>query len=135
LRSRNSIWFDIFRFEIKYHLRQPLFPLTSIVFFLLAFLMIATNAGVVLSHAPDTINRNAPMVIVEMLVMMSILGLFVVTAFVASSVQRDFELGTQMLFFSRSVRKYDYLIGRFAGSMVTILLFFVLAGLGLVAGN
>ena len=129
------MWLEICRFEIRYHLRQPLFAFAALVLFLFAFLMLATTVGVAMSSAPDTANQNAPIVIIEMLQAISLLGLFVITAFVASSVHRDFELGTHMLFFSKPVRKFDYLIGRFTGSMAVSVLLFALASLGFVAAH
>jgi ABC-type transport system involved in multi-copper enzyme maturation permease subunit len=128
------MWKEIAGFEIKYHLKQPLFHLTVLAFFLMAFGLISTDAGLVLSHAPTHIDRNAPFVIINAMTFMTLLGLFVVTAFVASSALRDFEQDTHMLFFTRPVSKFDYLFGRFAGSMAVSLLIFLALGLGQMAG-
>ena len=61
-------------------------------------------------------NRNAPYVVVRMLGELSVIGAFVVVAFVATSALRDFERGTDDLVFSRPVRPRDLLLGRFVGS-------------------
>lgn len=129
------MWKEIFRFEIRYHLSQPLFYLSASVFFLCALLLASTGASAVLSDVPGTANRNAPFVIVKMLSFLSILGLFVITAFVSSSALRDFEQGTHMLFFTKPVRKFEYLTGRFAGSMLASLALFFITALGIVVGN
>ncbi|MHC4946087.1 MAG: ABC transporter permease, partial [Planctomycetota bacterium] len=129
------MWKEIVGFEIKYHLKQPLFYLSALVFFLMAFGLISTDAGLVMSNSPTSIDRNAPFVIINSLTFMTLLGLFVVTAFMASSALRDFEQETHMLFFTRPVSKFDYLFGRFTGSMVISLLLFLVLGLGLMAGG
>jgi ABC-2 type transport system permease protein len=66
---------------------------------------------------------------------MSLLGLFVINAFVASSVLRDFQQDTHMFYFSRPVKKFDYLIGRFTGSMLIVMLLMLVVSLGMVAGR
>ena len=41
-----------------------------------------------------------------------------VTAFVTAAVQRDHELGTQSIFFSTPLKRFDYLMGRFCGALL-----------------
>jgi len=129
------MWRQIAGFEIRYHLAQPLFLLTSAAFFLFALMLASTDAGVVLSHAPSAIHRDAPIVILKLLAGLTSLGVFVATAFVASSVLRDFKLGTHPMFFTTPVRQRDYLLGRFAGSMVVSLAVFLITVLGSIAGR
>lgn len=129
------MWREIFSFEIKYHLRQPLFYFAAIVLGLFGLLLISTNAGVAFSDVPGTVDRNSPYQIAYALTVLSLLGLFVVTAFVASSALRDFERGTHTLFFTKPIGKFDYLIGRFAGAMVISLLLSLCTALGMAAGN
>lgn len=129
------MWSEIFVFEIKYHLKQPLFYCAALVLSAFGLLLISTNAGVTFSDVPSVVNRNAPYQIVYSLTVLSLLGLFVVTAFVASSALRDFQRGTHMLFFTKPIKKYDYITGRFAGSMVISLLLTLCTAIGLAAGN
>ncbi len=106
---------EIFRFEFRYHLRQPLFYVLTIVFFFLTFSAV-TSEAVRIGGAIGNVNRNAPFVIMQLLLVMSTFGVLTSTAFAASSVHRDFELGTDSLFFSTPVKKWQYLGGRFFGS-------------------
>jgi ABC-type transport system involved in multi-copper enzyme maturation permease subunit len=129
------VFSEILWFEIKYHLRERVFFYSALVFFIIGFALMSTDAGVALSDAPNTVNRDAPIVIVRMLTFLSLLGLFVVTAFVASSVLRDFQQGTHMFYFSRPVRKFDYLIGRLSGSMLIVMLLMLVVSLGMIAGR
>jgi ABC-type transport system involved in multi-copper enzyme maturation permease subunit len=126
---------EIFSFEVRYHLRQRVFYFAALLFLVAGILLTSTHAGIVLSDVPGTVDRDAPIVIVRVLTFLSILGLFVITAFVASSVLRDFEQDTYMFFFSRPVRKFDYLAGRFAGSMSVAVLLMLVTALGLVLGR
>ncbi len=104
-------------FELKYHLRAPLFYILFIVYFLLTFGAVTTD-GVQIGGAVGAVNRNAPYVIMLFMMVMSIFGVLTTTAFVANSVHRDFELGTDSLFFSSPIKKWQYLFGRFTGSFV-----------------
>ncbi|MCY4030177.1 MAG: ABC transporter permease subunit [Acidobacteria bacterium] len=125
---------EIFRFELRYQLRQPVFLLAAAFFFLSAFLAVTTDA-VVIGGAIGNVDRNAPFVIVQLLLVMSLMGVFVTTAFVASPVLRDRETGTHELFFSSPIRKRDYLVGRFAGAMAVALAVFVPVALGVLLGS
>ncbi len=126
---------EILWFEVKYHLKERVFFYSALIFFIVGLVLMCTNAGVALSDAPNTVNRDAPIVIVRMLTFLSLLGLFVITAFVASSVLRDFQQDTHMFYFSRPVKKFDYLIGRFTGSMLVVILLMLVVSLGMVAGR
>ena len=66
-----------------------------------------------------------------MLGSMSLMGVFIVVAFVATSALRDFERGTDELVFSRPVRTRDLLLGRFVGSLAAACACFAFAALGI----
>ncbi|HXI13676.1 MAG TPA: ABC transporter permease subunit [Thermoanaerobaculia bacterium] len=105
----------IARFEMRYHLRQPLFYILTVLYFILTFFAVTSDA-VQIGGAVGNVNRNAPYVIMQFLLVMSVFGVLTTTAFVANAVHRDFELGTDALFFSAPIRKWQYLAGRFIGS-------------------
>src|SRR5262245_35315240 len=107
----------ILSFEFRYQLRQPLFWICFVLYFLLIFGAITTDA-ITLGGSIGSVNRNAPYVILQMLAVMTALGTFLTTAFVSNSVHRDFESRTDSLFFSLPLKKRDYLFGRFAGSLL-----------------
>jgi hypothetical protein len=104
------------------------------VFFAMTF-MAASSDSVQIGGAIGNVNRNAPFVIVQMLATMSAIGVFVITAFMATAIVRDFEDNTYAMFFTTPVTKYAFLLGRFSGAAV--ISFFVLIGaaLGIMAGN
>ena len=125
---------SIFKFEIKYHLRQPLFWGVTLFFLLMTFGAVVSDS-VQIGGSIGNVNRNAPTVIIRLLAIMSAIGIFVVTAFVASAVHRDFAHRTHELFFSRPVSKFDYLIGRFSGTLVVSFLIMTGAALGILIGS
>ena len=128
------MFWSIVRFEIRYHLKNPLLYITSGLFLLLAFGAV-TSDTIHVGEAMGNVNRNAPLVIIRLLGTMSVIGLFIVTAFVASSIHRDFELGTHALFFSRPVGKLRLLTGRFLGSMAVSVALFVGPIAGIIVGS
>jgi ABC-2 type transport system permease protein len=124
----------IFLFELRYQLRQPLIHATTLIFFLIT-LGATTSDKVQLGGPIGNVHHNAPVVIMQLLGVLSLLGMFVVTAFVASAANRDFEHGTAALFFSKPIPKLAYLGGRFAGSLVLSIGVFLGATAGIALGS
>ncbi|MBN2070122.1 MAG: hypothetical protein JW814_01595 [Candidatus Krumholzibacteriota bacterium] len=124
------MFWEILRFEILYRLRRPLLYVFAIIFFFMPFGAISTDS-VMIGGAIGNVARNAPYVIVEMLIMMSLFGLLFVTIFVAPSVNRDNEVNVQQLFFSKPLTKSAYIFGRYAGSVIPVILAMVMACLGI----
>ncbi len=113
----------IARFEVRYHLRNFLFYILTIIFALLAFAGVASD-GVTIGGGIGNVHRNAPFVTMQFLLVLSVFGVLTTTAFVANSVLRDFDIGIDPLFFSSPIRKWQYLAGRFLGSyFISVLLF------------
>jgi ABC-2 type transport system permease protein len=108
---------EIFKFEVKYHLRQPLFYILFVILFFLTFGAVTSDA-VQIGGALGNVNRNAPFVIMQFLLVMSTFGVLTTTAYVASAINRDFELNTDSLFFSSPIKKGQYLFGRFSAAFV-----------------
>jgi ABC-type transport system involved in multi-copper enzyme maturation permease subunit len=121
----------IFWFEIRYHLRQPLFYLVT---FALSVLLFITGTDHGTGGASGRLHLNASAVIIEQLVKWIYLVLFLMTAFVTSAAVRDFDRRTSELFFSKPISRFDYLIGRFAGTMVVCTLPY-LVGTGALAAS
>ena len=124
----------ITRFELRYHLKQPLFYILTLLFFILSFTAVTTDA-VQIGGAVGNVNRNAPYTIMLFLLVFSFFGVLTTTAFVANSVHRDFELGTDALFFSAPIRKSQYLAGRFLGSFIVSVLVFVGIIIAIMTGS
>ncbi|HYG65085.1 MAG TPA: ABC transporter permease subunit, partial [Thermoanaerobaculia bacterium] len=121
-------------FEVRYQLRQPLFYAVTLLLALMTFGAV-TSDTVQIGGSIGNVHRNAPLVIMRLLGAMTLIGMFVTTAFVASSAQRDFEHGTHSLFFSKPLNKRDYLLGRFFGSVGISALVFLGPTLGILIGT
>ena len=128
------MFLEIFRFELKYQLRQPLFWLAALLFFLLAFGAVTTDA-VTIGGAIGNVNRNSSFVITQLLLVFSVIGVFVTTAFVAGPILRDFENRTDGLFFSTPMKKRDYLLGRFLGALAASIVIFLSVALAIMIGS
>lgn len=125
---------EIFRFELRQHLTSPLFWLSGAIFFLLSFGAVTTDA-VTIGGAIGNVQRNAPYVIMQLMLVMSVVGIFVTTAFVAGAVLRDHDHRTHEILFSTPLKKRDYLAGRFAGALVVGVLIFVPVALAIAIGG
>jgi len=108
---------EILKFELRYHLKQPLFYILFVIFFFLTFGAV-TSDTVTIGGALGNVNRNAPFVIMQLLLVMSTFGVLTTTAYVASAINRDFEFNTDALFFSSPVKKSQYLFGRFSAAFI-----------------
>ena len=102
-------------FEVRYQLRAPLFWISFILFFLLAF-------GAVTSEhlqigARGNVNINSPHAILQTLSILNIFAIFVVTAFVSNIIIRDDENSFSPIIRTTLLGKFDYLLGRFTGAL------------------
>lgn len=125
---------EILLFEIRYQLKQPVFYLGIALFFLLTFGAVTTDT-VSIGGGIGSLNRNAPYVIMQILTVMSILGVFTSTAIVANSTYRDIEHNMQSVFFSTPITKASYLFGRFWGASIAAILIFTGVVLAFILGS
>ena len=128
------MWFEFFRFDLRYQLRQPLLWLSGLIFGLMAF-GAASSDAVQVGGAVGNVYRNAPMVIAQFLGVFTVVAMFIVTMFIAGSVLRDAELGMSDMIFATPMKKRDYLMGRFVAGLVACLSIFVLISIGIMLGT
>ncbi|MFL6247426.1 MAG: ABC transporter permease/M1 family aminopeptidase [Thermoanaerobaculia bacterium] len=124
----------IARFEIRYHLRQPLFYILTVIFGLLAFAGVADD-DVTIGGGVGNVFRNAPFVTMQFMLVLGVFGVLTTTAFVANAVLRDFDIGIDPLFFSSPIKKWQYLGGRFLGSYFISVLMFGGVALAILLGS
>uniref|UniRef100_UPI00137A5664 ABC transporter permease n=1 Tax=Steroidobacter cummioxidans TaxID=1803913 RepID=UPI00137A5664 len=124
---------EFFRFELSYQLRSPLPWVVGLVFALLAFAA-TTSEIITIGEGIGNAHRNAPYVILTFLNVFSTLGMFVAVALIAQPLLRDFELGTEELFFSKPLNKATYLWGRFAAGSLMALIVMTITALGMMLG-
>ena len=81
----------IFRFELKYQLRNPVFWVAMVIFSLLSFALV-TIQQITVGLGPS-VHKNAPFAIAVYVQVFGLFYMFVSTAFVANVVVRDDDTG------------------------------------------
>ncbi|WP_413165409.1 hypothetical protein ACL6C3_03580 [Capilliphycus salinus ALCB114379] len=104
-----SIFFEIVRFEILYHLRRPTFWLIAILFFVISLTDSISNAG----EGNAFFFVNSPSQIFQTTIWYSIFGILAASAFVAETFVRDTNYRMEALILATPIRKWDYLATRF----------------------
>lgn len=123
-----------FGFELRYRFRQPAVWIFAVVFALLCFGATTTDA-VIIGGSSGQVAINAPYVVTYTLANMSTLAILIVTAFCATAVTRDYEMGFDGLLFTRPLKKLDFLAGRFVGSIVVSMVVMLGCSVGLFVGS
>ncbi|UXI69035.1 ABC transporter permease/M1 family aminopeptidase [Tahibacter amnicola] len=127
------MWTEFFRFDLRYHLRQPLLWVMAIALMAIAFTSAGSDAMRV-GGAIGNVLLNAPVVIARQLSVLSIISMFLVVVFIAGAVLRDSEVGIADLLFATPIGKRDYLLGRFLAGFSVCLLIFALITLAMMLG-
>lgn len=128
------MFLDILKFELNYHRKQYLLYVLSGTFFILFFLA-TTSPNVRIGDGVGNVNINAPYTIMMVVSMISAFSMFAAIAFCSNAVIRDFELGTAELFLSRPIKKFDYVYGRYLGTLLITMLVYVCGVLGIMVGE
>lgn len=125
---------EIFLFEIKYRLKRVSTYVYFAIWFFMAFFSVSVR-----QFGPGSFGGkvfvNSPFVIAQVMSNLTAFGLVVISAIFGTSIYRDFEQNTYPMFFTKPIRKIDYLGGRWAGSMVITILIFSGMVLGLMIGK
>src|SRR6476620_1487202 len=133
-RSRRpDMFWTVFKFELSYWFRRPLTLLFFALFFLMAFFSTASEAFV--GIATGQIHRNAPFVLATTTAILTAIGQVITTAIAGTAVLRDSQLGTEELLFTTRVSKSGYLLGRFVGAFVIMLVIYSALPIGMLVGS
>ena len=120
-------------FELRYQLRNPVFWVVSILFFLLTFG--ATTIEQISIGSGGNVNVNSPFAILQIHLVLSIFFMFVTTAFVANVIVRDDESGFGPMVKSTRVTRFDYLMARFLGAFVAASIAFLVVPFAIWLGS
>ncbi|TRD11836.1 M1 family metallopeptidase [Erythrobacter insulae] len=123
----------IAQFELRYQMRNPVFWVAIVIFFLLTFG--ATASDSIQIGGGGNINLNSPVAILQTQMILSLFFMFVTTAFVANVVVRDDESGFGPMVRSTQVTKFAYLMGRFTGATFAALAAFLVVPLAIFIGS
>lgn len=121
---------EVFRFECRYQVRSPLFLILSFLFFLLAFMLMASE-NVRLGGVGNATHLNAAWTIVFTQFFFSMIGMLAAISIVSQAITRDYELKTAEILFSTGVSEKGFLLGRFAAGC----LFGTLVGVAAILGT
>ena len=120
-------------FELRYQLKNPVFWVVAILFFLITFG--ATTVDQISIGSGGNVHKNAPFAVVQVHQILSLFFMFVTTAFVANVIVRDDESGFGPMVRATRVSKFDYLFGRFTGAALAGALAFLVVPLAIVIGS
>lgn len=129
---------DIFLFEIRYRLRRPSFYVYALIMLLTGLLYGAIFAGAFGVEQAQQLTgggqnyANSPVNLhVVIASVVQGIGIFVIAAFMAVPVFRDFKYNAHSIYFTKPINKFNYLLGRYLGSLVIVLVLLLFIGLGI----
>lgn len=115
-------------FEWRYATRRISFALAAALLALMGFALGATGFG------SDDIHVNAPYAVAHATGFLSLVSVFALTVLVAPAVLKDTEHHMAEIVYATAVTKTQYLLGRFAGSLLAASTAFAFGMLGLALG-
>ena len=127
------MFFKIAGFELRYQFRNPVFWVVAVLFFLLTFG--AMTIPQIQIGAGGNIHANSPLAIAMTHEILSILFMFVTTAFVANVIVRDDESGFGPMVRTTRVTRFDYLIARFVGAFLAAAIAFLTVPVAMWIGS
>jgi aminopeptidase N len=119
-------------FEFRYQLKNPIFWVGVVLFFLLAYSLAAAPTFPI---GGGNIHRNSPVAVMRLQIAFSLFYMFITTAFVANVVVRDDETGFGAMVRSTPITRFQYLIGRFAGAFLAAALAWLVVPIGMWFGS
>jgi len=126
--------FEVIKFELKYRLQRPATYIYFVILLLLSFFMVVSPA-VQAGGSGGKVMENAPIVITNLMVALSWIGLLIASAIMGVPILRDFEHSTASMIFTTPLKKWQYLGGRYIGSFIILII--VTSGIvwGLMIGH
>ncbi len=128
------MFWKIFLFEIKYRLSRP----ATYVYFglFLAFsILLLTVENISIGMIPATANKNAPFAFAIISAIFTAFGMLVTSAMMSTPIIRDYDHDTHHFIYSMPITKWQYIGGRFAGSLVMTIFVFLSIPIGLMIGT
>lgn len=127
-------WLSIFRFEFRYRRNRPATYLYFAILLGVSFAAVATD--IIDGLSGGAIKENGTRTIAMLsLFMYLMIGVLMTSAIMGVAVVRDFEHRTDSLFFTKPIRRWEYLTGRYLGAMTILLLTLTAIPLGLMIGE
>ena len=126
-------------FEFRTKMKRMSTYVYFIVFTAIAALWTAAAAGAFASasiiFSSDKVFVNSPYALAQTITVLGMLGMVVVAAFMGRAIQQDFEYQTFHFFFTSPITKGEYLLGRYFGAVMILMVIFTGIALGTVLGG
>jgi ABC-2 type transport system permease protein len=130
---RVALFWEFFRFEIKFRLKSLSTYVYFALWFFLSFLAIAAEDFISTGNGKQLL--NGPFSTTVLYTAFTLFGIIIIAAIFGAAALRDFQRDTFQLVFTKPITKLAYLGGRWAGSFVTCILIFFGMVLGEAAGT
>lgn len=115
------MWYEIFKFEIKYRAKRP----DTYIFFIFLFLFSIVAVDFIYQGVDlGQIKKNSPLVIAKTMGALTGITMLIASLIMGVPILRDFEYNIESLMFVNPIKKRDYLLGKFLGSFVILLIIF-----------
>jgi len=136
------MFLEFFWFELRYRFSRISTNVYIFFMFMAGFLAIISSAGVftgvtvgVNVGASEKMILNSAYFNNLLFSGVSLILIFFVSAFMSDAIYRDFNHNTFQFFYTKPIRKRDYLLGRFVANLLTTAVIMLAALLGLLAGS
>ena len=121
--KRKIMFWQVIKFELKYRLNRPATYIYFFIWLLLAFLGIACSSFLQVGGPLGKVEVNASITLFNYAAIFSIIpGIFISSAVMGVPILRDFEHKMESLIFTTNITKSSYLLGRFIGSFIMLIL-------------
>ncbi len=125
------MWYEIFKFELKYRAKRA----DTYLYFALLFGYALIAVDFIFTENLDPVKRNAPFIIAKTMGIIAALFTMVTSMIMGVAALRDFDHHMSALMFVNPIKKGDYLLGRFLGSFVVLIFIFSSVPIGLILGD
>jgi ABC-type transport system involved in multi-copper enzyme maturation permease subunit len=126
------MWYEIFKFELKYRVKRA----DTYIFFV--FLLLFSIFGVDFVYEGmdfGLVKKNSPLIVAKTMGAVTGFCMIIASMIMGVSILRDFEYNIESLMYSNPIKKRDYLIGRFLGSFAVLLFVFSGVFFGMILGE
>ncbi|MEO0733770.1 MAG: peptidase M1, partial [Bacteroidota bacterium] len=124
------MFFNILKFELKYRATRPATWAYFGILLLFGFLLAANGAN----SGSEKAFVNSATVVGNLIMTVSVFAVLIASAVMGVPVYRDIEHGVKDYYFTYPVSEKGYLLGRYTGSLLTLLFISLGLILGLIIG-
>lgn len=124
------MFWEIFKFELKYRIKRPATWAYFGILALFGFFIFA--AGGIAGSEKAYI--NSPYILAQILAIMSIFGILIAAAVMGVPVYRDEEHKVKHYYFTYPISESGYLLGRYFGSLIILILISIGFHVGVILG-